>query len=88
MITTDYIHKFIDHTINKYIPEGIDPLFHINIRKEIKLLLLQLFIPTIRVRIVIINIIVIGIHHIVFCGCCSCCGCCCFFLKCCLPFFK
>jgi hypothetical protein len=42
MITTDYIHKFIDHTINKYIPEGIDPLFHINIRKEIKLLLLQL----------------------------------------------
>lgn len=42
MITTEYIHKFIDHTINKYIPEGIDPIFHINARKETKNIILQL----------------------------------------------
>jgi hypothetical protein len=42
MITTDYINKFIDHTIIKYIPEGIDPMLHINPRKEIKLVIMKL----------------------------------------------
>jgi hypothetical protein len=42
MVTTDYIHKFINHTVNKYIPEGIDPLFHINSRVEIKNIILSL----------------------------------------------
>jgi hypothetical protein len=42
MITTDYLNKFINHTINKYIPEGIDPLYHINSRQEIKNIILQL----------------------------------------------
>jgi hypothetical protein len=42
MITTDYINKFIDHTITKYIPEGIDPILHINPRNEIKSVIIQL----------------------------------------------
>lgn len=42
MITTEYIHKFIDHTINKYIPEGIDPILHINARVEIKSVIMYL----------------------------------------------
>jgi hypothetical protein len=42
MITTEYIHKFIDHTIIKYVPEGIDPILHINPRNEIKSVIIQL----------------------------------------------
>jgi hypothetical protein len=42
MITTEYMHKFIDHNIMKYVPEGIDPTLHINARKEIKFCIMQL----------------------------------------------
>lgn len=42
MITTEYIHKFIDHTIIKYIPEGIDPILHINARVEIRSIIMKL----------------------------------------------
>lgn len=42
MITTEYIHKFIDHNIIKYIPEGIDPILHINARVEIKSVIMKL----------------------------------------------
>lgn len=41
-MTAEYINKFIDHTIEKYVPKGIDPILHINTRKEIKSVLLQL----------------------------------------------
>jgi len=42
MMTTEYIHKFIDHSIIKYIPEGIDPILHINARVEIRSIITQL----------------------------------------------
>lgn len=42
MITTEYINKFINHTIIKHIPEGIDPVFHIDARKETKSIIMQL----------------------------------------------
>lgn len=42
MITTEYIHKFIDHTIIKYVPEGIDPILHINARVEIRSIIMKL----------------------------------------------
>lgn len=42
MITTEYIHKFIDHNIIKYIPEGIDPILHINARVEVRSVIMQL----------------------------------------------
>jgi hypothetical protein len=42
MITTDYINKFIDHTITKYIPEGIDPILHVIPRNEIKSVIMKL----------------------------------------------
>jgi hypothetical protein len=41
-MTAEYINKFIDHIIEKYVPKGIDPMLHINAQKEIKLVLLQL----------------------------------------------
>jgi len=41
-MTTEYIHKFIDHSIIKYIPEGIDPILHINARVEIRSIITQL----------------------------------------------
>lgn len=42
MITTEYIHKFIDYTIIKYIPEGINPILHINARVEIRSVIMKL----------------------------------------------
>jgi hypothetical protein len=42
MITTEYIHKFIDHTIIKYVPEGIDPILHVNARVEIRSVIMKL----------------------------------------------
>lgn len=42
MITTDYIRKFIDHTIIKYVPEGIDPILHVNARVEIRSIIMKL----------------------------------------------
>jgi hypothetical protein len=42
MITTEYIHKFIDHNIMKYVPEGIDPILHVNTRKEIRVAIMHL----------------------------------------------
>jgi len=41
-MTAEYIHKFIDHSIIKYIPEGIDPILHINARVEIRSIITQL----------------------------------------------
>jgi hypothetical protein len=42
MITTEYIHKFIDHTIIKHVPEGIDPILHVNARVEIRSVIMKL----------------------------------------------
>lgn len=42
MITTEYLHKFIDHNIIKYIPEGIDPIFHVNARVETRSIIMKL----------------------------------------------
>ncbi len=42
MITTEYIHKFIDHNIIKYVPEGIDPILHVNARVEIRSVIMKL----------------------------------------------
>jgi len=42
MVTTEYIHKFIDHTIIKYVPEGIDPILHVNARVEIRSVIMKL----------------------------------------------
>lgn len=42
MITTEYIHKFIHHQIEKYVPEGIHPLYHIDARKEVMEMVLKL----------------------------------------------
>ena len=42
MVTTEYIHKFINHTIEKHVPKGIDPILHIDARAEIKSVIMQL----------------------------------------------
>jgi hypothetical protein len=42
MATTEYIHKFINHTIEKHIPKGIDPVLHIDARRETKSIIMQL----------------------------------------------
>lgn len=42
VITTEYIQKFIKHQIIKFIPEGIDPILHIDARKEMYKVLTQL----------------------------------------------
>lgn len=42
MITTDYIHKFIQLQIEKYVPEGIHPLYHVDARKEVREMILKL----------------------------------------------
>lgn len=42
MITTSYIHGFIKLQIIKYIPEGIDPLYHVDARKVIYKMLLKI----------------------------------------------
>ena len=42
MMTTEYIHKFIDHTIIKHVPEGIDPILHVNARTEIRSVIMKL----------------------------------------------
>lgn len=42
MITTEYIHKFIQLNIEKYVPAGIHPLYHIDARKEVMDMVLKL----------------------------------------------
>jgi hypothetical protein len=41
MVVTKYIDRFINNLINKHIPEGIDPLLHVNSRDEIRKLILH-----------------------------------------------
>lgn len=42
MITTSYIHGFIKLQIVKHIPEGIDPLYHVDARQVIYKMVLKL----------------------------------------------
>jgi hypothetical protein len=42
VITTEYIQKFIRFQIIKFIPEGIDPILHIDARTEMYKVLTQL----------------------------------------------
>jgi hypothetical protein len=46
MITTSYIHGFIKLQIVKHIPEGIDPLYHVDARKVIYEMVLKLVAST------------------------------------------
>ena len=42
MITTNYIQKFIQLNVVKYVPDGIHPLYHINTRKEVYSLVIRM----------------------------------------------
>ena len=42
MMTTDYIQTYIRSTIEKNIAKGIDPLYHIDIQKEVYEMVLKL----------------------------------------------
>ena len=64
-MTAEYINKFIDHTINKYVPEGIDPILHINARKETKSVLLQLIKNNqIPLKLSYIKLVIVGYKEI------------------------
>lgn len=42
IVSTKYIEKFIQLQIVKHVPDGIDPLYHINARKEVYEMVLKI----------------------------------------------
>ena len=44
MVTTTYITSFIKLQIEKYIPQGIDPLYHVDTRKVVEEMVLKIII--------------------------------------------
>lgn len=67
MITTEYIHKFIDHTIIKYVPEGIDPILHVNARVEIRSVIMKLLKQNqLLLKLSLIKLIIIDYKEILY----------------------
>lgn len=67
MITTEYIHKFIDHTIIKYVPEGIDPILHVNVRVEIRSVIMKLLKQNqLLLKLSLIKLIIIDYKEILY----------------------
>ena len=61
VITTEYIQKFIRFQIIKFIPEGIDPILHIDARKEMYKVLTQLIQKgQVPLRLSMIKLIIMG----------------------------
>lgn len=42
IVSTKYIEKFAQLQIVKHVPDGIDPLYHINTRKEVYEMVLKI----------------------------------------------
>ena len=42
MVTTNYIQKFIQLNVVKYVSDGIHPLYYINTRKEVYSLVIRM----------------------------------------------